>query len=324
MAGSKRKINVSALSLFMMLLVLLGMVCGADGKLILNLIDFRDVFTQSYGYGLILSSDQQEGKLQYYHNNQIATLTGIDEVVFSPSKEYFALRYDYDPGNIQYRYELRRTADNQLLVSEDTIPYQTNQSTLIFSPQEKHLFMAASDTSERLYSTKNGELLNTFMDSESVEFSPDDTYYLVHDHRFGMVTRLYHGRVIMTLNRRGYMVSFSANSRYFIVRTMYENPEVYLLWYYGGNPDDLYLLADLGPDMAGHFFDVDAQQITVWYPDNRAYLIDLAWLVAMHANPSTELMELARRPFMRKDSLFNEADLAPYLDGQTPLACQEK
>ena len=309
---------------------------SADGEIVFTFLNVMDVRSQKTSF-LVRFKDRcpedcwmRQGELYYTKGDEVSILTGIKQVEFSPSGEYFVVEYPYelkdDYSGATLKSELRRVADNQLLMATDSRP-MINENVYLFSPQERHLAIYAHYGSHKLYRVPDGEFLEEILEFDNFNFSPNDTYYLIINskqgrpaevHRDGQPIPIKTDSVLDISLPIGFVRAFSPDGKYFIIQDAFA-PN-YQLWYVD---DVLVPLLDFDDSKAEYFFDPNQSHL-IWYANDQGYLIDLDWLTAIHTNPSVDLMEVACLPFMRKNSFFDDAELTSYLNGQKSLACQEK
>lgn len=257
------------------------------------------------------------------------------EVYVTPSKRHFVIEYTYDVedyAEIKYGYELRRMTDGQLFVAVND-SYLVTGYRFFVSPEEKYFGANPNyGAGARLYRMEDGKQIQALKEFDSVRFSPGSNYYLVGQSKGSRAVRAYRDGQFITVKMKGhdnldfpyYSISdldFSRDNQYFVLQA-HANSTLYYMDEGEGSYPKIYPLLDWGEEKEGQYFVADKPHLVVWYSDNRTYLLDLAWLKDIQTTSAMSLIELACIPFTGKKTLFNEAELEPYLKGQEPLACQ--
>ena len=240
----------------------------------------------------------------------VIPLTGsVEQVVFGPNSQVFVVVYQDRPG------ELRRT-DN-----EAAVPLADRVKQVTFSPDGRAFVVAYQDQPGELRRTDGAAVvpLAGRVNFGGVTFSPDGRAFVAqYADRPGELRWVDSGTVVPFVDSNIFgTVTFSRDSSTFLVSYADGHTE---LWDAQGT---LGQLANLGLGVGQPIFDPQSTQLVVRYSTGQVYLLDIAWLRAIAGYPETlSLDELIARTCAGPLAGFDEAALAPYLQGRTPEACR--
>lgn len=306
---------------------------SADGQVIeplageIRAVQFspdQDVFAVSYRYDRGELRNSVDGKVITHLADKISH----DGVYFSSRHNLFAVDYE------QAQDELRRSNNGRVLKTLggeigyehyyiwglDGVSYGSYQ----LNRHQDVFVMQYQNTRSELRNSVNGELIKLLAGNVSdVHFSPDQSMFVVdYGDTRGELRFSTDGQHLATLTGKleGGEVLFNSDSSLFVVQYIDNRRE---LWETSVRPRRL---AELGLSVDGAIFDKNHRKVLVWHSDGRGYMLDIDWLKAMGGEPKSlsgeELMRLAcQGPFA--SDLFQESELADYLEGQRPKACQD-
>ena len=298
----------------------------ADGRVMETHTDF---ITQQWfspdppGNRYVVGYRDADGELRAAASGMVVeALTGdVDRVWFSADETAGRFVVDYIEGHA----DLRRAADGQLL---ETFTDRITQ--VWFSPDESasRFVIDYADVPGELRRSSDGKTVGPlsleYLVSD-VQFSPDAaaSHFVVH---YGP------NRVELRRTVDGQAVAMTGPPMW--MQFIPDPVETCVMVGYGDGRSELWagqndlrrlIVLELGLVKESPVFDGTSRRILVRYSNGPAYLLDLGWLAALGGNPGAfsaqELEQLAcQGPFA--SGLFDEADLAGFLDGAQPQACR--
>lgn len=320
-----------------------------DGELVTTLTDTvtQAIFSPD-SQALIVDYQNRPGELRRMDSGAVIPLTSnVWGATFSPDGRFFAVHYE------DLLVELRRAGDGAV------IPLTGSVQEVMFSPNGQAFVVIYQDRPGELRRTDGGAVVPLADKINEVTFSPDGRAFVVaYQGRPGELRRIDSGAVVQLAGRVEFGgVTFSPDGRAFVVRyadrpgelrwvdngtvvplvdpnifgtvTFSRDSSAFVVSYGDGHTElwdaqgTLGRLANLGLGVGQPIFDPQATRLVVRYSTGQVYLLDIAWLRTIASYPATlSLDELIAQTCAGPLAGFDEAALAPYLQGRMPEACR--